>query len=30
MYYRNFTDPGKKFVLSFYYNVNGMLMVIKN
>ena len=22
MYYRNFTDPGKKFVLSFHYNGN--------
>ena len=22
MYYRNFRDPGKKFVLSFYYNDN--------
>ena len=33
MHYRNFADPGKKFVLSLHYNGNTvicMLMVIKN
>ena len=33
MYNRNFTDPGKKFILSLHYNVIiviCMLMVIKN
>ena len=28
MYYRNFTDPGKKFVLSLHYNVNNSYLYV--
>ena len=28
MYYRNFTDPGKKFVLSLYYNGNNNYLYV--
>ena len=29
MYYRNFTDPGKKFVLSLHYNGNNTYLYVK-
>ena len=28
MYYRNFTDPGKKFVLSLHYNSNNSYLFV--
>ena len=28
MYYRNFTDPGKKFVLSLHYNGNNSYLFV--
>ena len=28
MYYRNFTDPGKKFILSLYYNGNDSYLFV--
>ena len=28
MYYRNFTDPGKKFVLSLHYNGNDSYLFV--
>ena len=28
MYYRNFTDPGKKFVLILYYNGNNNYLYV--
>ena len=28
MYYRNFTDPGKKFVLSLHYNGNNSCLYV--
>ena len=28
MYYRNFTDPGKKFVLSLHYNDNNSYLYV--
>ena len=28
MYYRNFTDPGKKFVLSLHYNGNNSYLYV--
>ena len=28
MYYRNFTDPGKKFALSLHYNGNNSYLYV--
>ena len=30
MYYRNFTDPGKKIVLSFHYNGNDSYLFVND
>ena len=30
MYYRNFTDPGKRFVLSLHYNGNNSYLYVNS